>query len=71
MVVGLFSLVATDRTKVNGLKLQQEKFILDMRRNFFSKRAVKHWNRILREAVDLPSLEMLKSYIDEGPKDMA
>ncbi|PKU46446.1 hypothetical protein llap_3261 [Limosa lapponica baueri] len=69
-VAELFSLLSRDRTHGNGSKLCQGRFRLHIRKHFFTKRVVKHWNRLPIEVVKAPSLSVFKKHLDNALNNM-
>lgn len=63
MEIGLFSQVASGKMRVNGCKLCQGRFILDSRKNF-STANIRHWNRLPKDVMKLPSLEVFRMPVD-------
>ncbi|KAK4832281.1 LOW QUALITY PROTEIN: hypothetical protein QYF61_021680 [Mycteria americana] len=59
------------RVVVNGVKSSWWPVTrLDIRKNLFTERMLKHWNRLPREVVESPSLEELKKSVDVALQDM-
>ena len=51
--------VPSDTTRGTGNK--HRKFLLNMRKNFFTVRVTEHWNRLHRKVVESSSLRIFKT----------
>ena len=58
--IGLFSQVTSGRMGGNVLKLCYRRFKLAVRMNFFTKRVIKYWNRLLRDVMESYSWRYLR-----------
>ena len=57
----LFSKAYCDRARTNGFTLREGRLRLDIRKKFFTMRAVRHWHKLPGEVVEAPSLETFKA----------
>lgn len=50
--------------------MHKRRFRLDLRKNFFMERLVKHWKGLPREMVQASFLEALKRHMDVARRDV-
>jgi len=60
----LFERVENSRTRRNAPKLKVRTFRLDVVGKFFTMTLVRYWNRLLRDVVNAPSLEVFKASLE-------
>lgn len=53
-----------EETRDNGHRLKYRTSCLKIRKSFFTIRVIEHWNRLLRDVVQSPPLEIFKSRLD-------
>ena len=61
---GLSTRACSETTRGNGFTLKEGRFELVTRKKLFTVRVVRHWNRLPREVVDAPSLEVFKARLE-------
>jgi len=57
----IFTWACRDRTWGNGFRLKEGRFRLDVRKKFYTMRAVRAWNELPREVVDAPPWKCSRS----------
>jgi len=57
----LLSVVHRNRTRNNNLKLEHRKLHTNMQKNFFIVRVTEYWNRLPREVMESPFIEIFKT----------
>jgi len=60
----LLKRIDNGKTRGNSYKLKEGRFRLDVKGKFFTKRVVRSWNRLPKDVVDAPSLEVFKTRLD-------
>ncbi|KGL83840.1 hypothetical protein N309_06157, partial [Tinamus guttatus] len=48
----------------SGHKLKHQMFHRNLRKKFLTVRVTEHWNRLPREVVESPSLEIFQTFLD-------
>jgi len=65
LVRGLENVTRSSCGNWSSPSLRHRKFRLNMRKNFFPLRVTEHWNRLPRQVVEFPSLEIFKTRLDK------
>ena len=61
-----FTKACSDRTRGSDHKLKESRFRLDRRKILCTMRPLEQWNRLLREVMAAPSLEVFKVRFEAG-----
>lgn len=61
---GLFSVVPSNRMRGISHYLKHGRFQLNMRGHFFTVKVTDHWDRLPKEIVESPSVEILNNHLD-------
>lgn len=59
-----------DRTRRNVSKWKEGRFRLEKRKKFFTVRVVRQWKRFPREAMDVPSLQVLQARLSAALRNL-
>ena len=70
MEEAMLLVVCSGRTRSNSLKLELWKLHTNMQKNFFTVRVKVHWNRLPREVVESPFVEIFATHLDSSLCDI-
>lgn len=66
----LHTVVHDWRTRDNRWEMKEQRFLLHIRKTFFSIRIIRQWNRLPRKTVPSPSLEVFKIKLAKAPSHL-
>lgn len=62
--MGQFTRPCCDRITGNRFKVKENRFRVNIRKKFFAGKVVRYWNKLPREVVSAPSLEVFEAGMD-------
>lgn len=68
--VFLFTRAHMEKTNSNGYKFQGERFHVNIRKKLFTARTIMNWNKLPRDMVESPWLEVFNMWLDRASDNL-